>query len=83
MSLGLTNIAGAHAHGVTDLLLREGLVHAGEDLFDPLRARRLSGWSSGWLVDDLQGERWGMGLERKQQSIGAGAARCSMLSCSC
>ena len=53
--------------------MREGLVHAGEDLLDPLlRARRLSGWSSGWLVDDLQGERWGIGLERKQQSIGAG-----------
>jgi hypothetical protein len=68
-------VTGAHAHGVTDLLLREGLVHAGEDPFDPLlRARRLSGWSSGWLVDDLQGERWGIGLKRKQQSIGAGGA---------
>jgi len=40
----MTDIAGAHAHTVTNLLLREGLVHAGEDLFDPLQAGRLGDW---------------------------------------
>jgi hypothetical protein len=33
----------------------------------------LSGWSSRWLlVGNLQGERWGIGLEREQQSFSAG-----------
>ena len=38
----LTNLAGAHAHEIADLLLCEGLVRAGEGLFDPLQAGRLN-----------------------------------------
>jgi hypothetical protein len=40
---GLTDIAGAHAHTVTNLLLREGLVHAGEDLFESVAGRKVGG----------------------------------------
>jgi hypothetical protein len=70
----LTDIAGAHAHDIADLLLCEGLVRAGEGLFDPLQAGRLSGWSRSWLlIDDLQGERWGTDLEYDRQPVGTGS----------
>jgi hypothetical protein len=70
---GLTDIAGAHAHDIADLLLREGLVRADEGLFDPLQAGRLSARSGSWLlVDDLQGERRGIDLEGERQPVDAG-----------
>src|SRR5262252_2116061 len=67
----LTDVAGAHAHGVTHLSLREGCCGAGEDLSDALRARGLSCRCSRWrLVDDLQCKRWRVVIERERQAVG-------------
>jgi len=66
----LTDVAGAHAHGVTHVLLREWYRGLGENLFDALQTRRLGSWSGRRRVERLQGEHWRIGFERKQQAVG-------------
>src|SRR5215831_1272504 len=68
----LTDIAGAHAHGIANLLLRERRRGVGEDLFDALQARRQSGGCGRWrLVDGLEGQRWGVGFEDERHAVDA------------